>query len=357
VTTLAPVPVPSGAALPGALPRPDPITRLPLLILSPHSRCNCRCLMCDIWRSDARDQLAADEIAHRLTEWRTLGVERVLLSGGEPLMHPRLWELCSHLRAAGIGISLLSTGLLLKRHAADLVEYCDDLVVSLDGPPSTHDAIRRVPRAFERLAQGVHAVTDAARLRGASLRISARCTVQRQNHHELRATVRTAQSLPLQHVSFLAVDVSSSAFNHQVAARNDGIALQADDLPKLARELDRLEHEHAAEFSSGFIAESASRLRQRLYHYFAAIVGQGQFPHNRCNAPWVSSVIEADGTVKPCFFQPALGKLAASNSLLSILNSPAARRWRAGLNVDRDPICQRCVCTLALQTTADGAPA
>ncbi len=317
--------------------------------------------MCDIWRSDARDQLAPDEIAHRLTEWRTLGVERVLLSGGEPLMHPRLWELCAHLRAAGIGISLLSTGLLLKRHASELVQYCDDLVVSLDGPPATHDAIRRVPRAFERLAQGVHAVADAARLRGTTIRISARCTVQRQNYQQLRATVRAAQSLPLQHVSFLAVDVSSSAFNHQSieleSVRGEGIALETDDLPKLAHELDRLEQDQAAEFRSGFIAESPSRLRQRLYRYFAAMLGQAPFPPNRCNAPWVSAVIEADGTVKPCFFQPALGKLTPSDSLLSILNSPAARDWRAGLNVDRDRICQRCVCTLALQAAAPEAPA
>ncbi|HEX4376925.1 MAG TPA: radical SAM protein [Steroidobacteraceae bacterium] len=365
MTTLARVPVPSGQALPverqpDALPRIDPITRLPLLILSPHSRCNCRCLMCDIWRSDARDQLGADEIGRRLSEWRALGVERVLLSGGEPLMHPRLWDLCAHLRTAGIGITLLSTGLLLKRHASQLVQYCDDLVVSLDGPPQTHDAIRRVPRAFERLTQGLHAVAAAARASGATVRLSARCTVQRQNYRELRAIVRTAQALPLQHVSFLAADVSSSAFNRPVAQSiergaaidpGSGIALEADDLPALALELDLLEQEHAAAFRSGFIVESAARLRQRIYRYFAALLGLEQFPANRCNAPWVSTVIEADGTVKPCFFQPALGKLTAADSLLSILNSPEARRWRAGLQIDRDRICQRCVCTLALQTT------
>jgi hypothetical protein len=30
----------------------------------------------------------------------------------------------------------------------------------------------------------------------------------------------------------------------------------------------------------------------------------------RCNAPWVSAVVETDGAVRPCFFQQAIGNLA-----------------------------------------------
>jgi Fe-coproporphyrin III synthase len=63
----------------------------------------------------------------------------------------------------------------------------------------------------------------------------------------------------------------------------------------------------------------------------------------------VSSVIEADGTVRPCFFQPPLGNLHRAGSLDAVLNSPEAIAWRAGLDVRRDPICRRCVCTLALR--------
>src|SRR3954470_2487382 len=108
------------AAGQSALPRVDPITRLPILILFPHSRCNCRCVMCDIWRDTTRTELAVEAIARWTDEWRALGVRRVVLSGGEALMHSRLWELCDHLRAANIGITILTTGLLLERHAPEL---------------------------------------------------------------------------------------------------------------------------------------------------------------------------------------------------------------------------------------------
>ena len=331
-----------------ALPRVDPITQLPILILFPHSRCNCRCLMCDIWRSTTRTELATGDVERWIDDWRSLGVRRVVLSGGEALMHTRLWELCELIHAAGIGITVLTTGLLLRRHAADLVRFCDDVVVSLDGPPATHDKIRNVPRAFDRLADGIAAVKDA----DARVVVTGRCTIQRSNYGELRATVAAAHALGLDGISFLAADVSSDAFN-----RPDGwdgervaqIALERDDMPLLSAELDALEREHADDFASGFIAESALKLRRRLSQYYAALLGDGDFFPNECNAPWVSSVIEADGTVRPCFFQPPLGNIHAAPTLSAILNSREAIAWRQGLDVRRNAICRKCVCTLSLR--------
>ena len=76
--------------------------------------------MCDIWKATGRSQLSPEEIRSWSAEWRRLGVRRVVLSGGEPLMHPRFAALCEALREAGIGITLLSTGLLLAPRAADV---------------------------------------------------------------------------------------------------------------------------------------------------------------------------------------------------------------------------------------------
>jgi MoaA/NifB/PqqE/SkfB family radical SAM enzyme len=330
------------------LPRLDPIARLPILILFPHSRCNCRCLMCDIWRATTHDELQAADVARWLDEWRELGVRRVVLSGGEALLHSHLWELCDRLRAAEIGITILSTGLLLRRHAAELVRRCDDVVVSLDGPQPIHDQIRNIPRAYAKLAEGVAAVKAA----DARVAVTGRCTVQRANFHALRATVAAAHELGLDRISFLAADVSSEAFNRPDGwdgERTAQVALDEADLPLLEAELDALQRECAADFASGFIAEPPIKLRRRLHQYYAALHGQGDFFPNTCNAPWVSSVIEADGTVRPCFFQPPLGNIYQSESLTALLNSPEALAWRQGLDTRRDAICRKCVCTLSLR--------
>ena len=343
-----PMPAAPGTMLPPPLPRVDPITRLPVLILFPHSRCNCRCLMCDIWRATTSAELSAADVAVWLAEWRRLGVRRVVLSGGEALMHSHLWELCDDLRAAEIGITILSTGLLLRRHAAELVRRCDDVVVSLDGPREVHNQIRNIPRAYEKLAEGVAAVKAA----DARVLVSARCTVQRGNFRFLRATVAAAHELGLDRISFLAADVSSEAFNRPGGwdeERVAQVALELEDLPLLDAEIELLEQERAEDFAGGYIAESPLKLRRRLSQYYAALHGLGDFFPNDCNAPWVSSVIEADGTVRPCFFQPPLGNIQQSGSLEAILNSPEAIAWRQGLDPRRDAICRKCVCTLSLR--------
>src|SRR3954447_1331712 len=108
MTVLLPQPAPNAIEAPRApLPRLDPITRLPILILFPHSRCNCRCVMCDIWRSTTKTELATSDVARWIEEWQALGVERVVLSGGEALLHSELWQLCDVLREADIGITIL----------------------------------------------------------------------------------------------------------------------------------------------------------------------------------------------------------------------------------------------------------
>ena len=135
------------------------IHTLPVVVLMPHSRCNCRCVMCDIWKANRNGyELSRDDLAAHLDDFRRLNVRWVVLSGGEALMHPNLFALCGLLKNLDIKITLLSTGLLLKRYAAETVAHCDEVTVSLDGSRAVHDAIRRVPRAFDRLAEGVAAL-------------------------------------------------------------------------------------------------------------------------------------------------------------------------------------------------------
>jgi MoaA/NifB/PqqE/SkfB family radical SAM enzyme len=181
--------------------------------------------------------------------------------------------------------------------------------------------------------------------------VTGRCTVQRANYGTLREVVAAAHELGLDRISFLAADVSSDAFNRPGGWEGDRahqVALDRADLPLLADEIDALEREFTADFATGFIAESPEKLRQRLSMYFAALHGDADFVPNNCNAPWVSSVIESDGTVRPCFFQPALGNVHSAGSLGAVLNSPEAVAWRRGLDTERDAICRKCVCTLSL---------
>ena len=119
-----------------------------------------------------------------------------------------------------------------------------------------------------------------------------------------------------------------------------------DEVKAFVRILDDVIDRYAPDFASGFIAETPEKLR-RLPRYFAALNGDGDFPTTTCNAPWVSTVVEADGTVRPCFFHNPLGNIH-EQSLETILNAEAAQAFRRRLDVTRDAICRKCVCTLYL---------
>lgn len=319
---------------------------LPVLVLMPHSRCNCRCVMCDIWKANAqRRELDRADLEPHVETMRRLGVSYVALSGGEALMHSNLWALCDLLREAGIRLSLLSTGLLLRRHAAEIIQNVDEVIVSLDGPRDVHDAIRRVPNAYEKLADGLVALRDLA----PGLPISGRSVVQRANFRVLPETIGAAHEIGLDRISFLAVDVETTAFNREEPwdePRADEVSLGREEVEDFRQIVERTLVERRADFDDGFVAESPEKFR-RIVQYFAARTGDTEPPVPRCNAPWVSAVIEADGEVRPCFFHPSYGNLREA-PLDEILNAPAAVDFRRRLDVRRDPTCRGCVCTLHL---------
>ena len=116
------------------------IYSLPIVTLMPHSRCNSRCVMCDIWKANrAGQELTSDDLAAHLDSLNRLHVQWVILSGGEALMHSNLWTLCELLHELQVKITLLSTGLLLARHAPQVIHHCDEVIVSLDGNPAVHE--------------------------------------------------------------------------------------------------------------------------------------------------------------------------------------------------------------------------
>jgi Fe-coproporphyrin III synthase len=321
------------------------IHTMPVVVISPHNQCNCRCVMCDIWRIRESQEITPEDLERQLASFRELGVRWVVFTGGEPQLNDQLSSLALTLRAQGIRVTMLTAGLLLEPYAESIAATIDDVIVSLDGPPVAHNHIRRVPEAFERLAAGVKALRHIR----PEIAIRGRCTVQKANHNSLSAVVQSAKEIGLNSISFLAADLTSAAFNRPqgwLHDRQDQVALTVDQIEVLEADLERLIAEHSADLDSGFVVESPSKLR-RLALHFRAHLGLAQHIAPRCNAPWVSTVVEASGDVRPCFFHPALGNIHRQ-TLRDIVNGPEALQFRANLDIATNPICRSCVCSLHL---------
>ncbi len=299
--------------------------------------------MCDIWKITTQEEISVDELTGYADDIASLGVEWVVFSGGEPLMHSDLFRLAAVLGGREIRTSLLTTGLLLRNNAARVVEGLSDVIVSLDGPPGVHDVIRRVPGAYGRLADGVRAVRGLRE----DFPVTGRCTVQQANHRYLRDTVRTARELGLASISFLAADLTSGAFNRGEGwpdARQAEIGLTAGETQALAAEVEALIRDRGDDIECGYVRESPEKLR-RLVRHFQAQIGSAEPTAPSCNAPWVSAVVETDGTLRPCFFHQSIGNVRR-RGLMGALNSVEAVAFRAGLNIAENPVCRRCTCSL-----------
>src|ERR1700677_1554389 len=319
------------------------IRTLPVLVIFPHNQCNCRCVMCDIWRIREAREITPADLEQQLSSIRKLGVHWVVFSGGEPQLNEKWSGLAQMLRSVGSRVTLLTAGLLLKSQAQTIVDSVDDVIVSLDGPPAIHNGIRRIRGAFEQMSEGVRALHQLR----AEMPVRARCTIQKANHHSLRAVIHSAKKIGLCSISFLAADLTSSAFNRTEGwqpDRRDRVALDSDEVDALEAEVEQLIDQQRADLDSGFVVETGGKLR-RIVQHFRAHIDQTENIAPRYNAPWVSAVIEASGDVRPCFFHPVFGNIHR-NALPEILNGPEALSFRASLDVASNPICQKCVCSL-----------
>ena len=326
------------------------IYTMPIVILMPHSRCNCRCVMCDIWKGNNNlQQLEESDIEKLLSSLKTFKTKLVVMSGGEALMHPNFFGLCDILRSRKIKITILSTGLLLKKYAEEIIAKTDEVIVSLDGSQEVHDKIRNIPDTFNKLKEGVRELKNLNK----EYRITARCVIQKANFKDLPNIVDAAKDIGLDQISFLNADVSTDAFNRPNLWEDEKVGevkLSLQEVAQFKEIIENLIKTHSKDFKSGFIAESPEKLR-RFYNYYAAFHGLCDFPSVTCNAPWVSTVIEADGSVRPCFFHAKIGNIRES-TLTESINSPGSISFRKNLDTTTNPICKKCVCSLNLSPLA-----
>ena len=109
------------------------------LRISLTDRCNMRCMYCmplgDVQWFKKEDILTYDEIIRLVSIVVKLGIEKIRLTGGEPLLRPKLEELINSLRRITSirSISMTTNGLLLAQNVEQLKDAgLDSINVSLD---------------------------------------------------------------------------------------------------------------------------------------------------------------------------------------------------------------------------------
>ncbi|MBF0272507.1 MAG: heme d1 biosynthesis radical SAM protein NirJ [Magnetococcales bacterium] len=131
----------------------------PVVVWNVIRRCNLSCAHCYSASSDRafRGELTLESCCRVLEDLKRSGVSALILSGGEPLLRPDLFEIAAHARELGFYLGLSSNGTLMDRAMAGRIAAAgfDYVGVSLDGLEANHDRMRGLSGAFVRSVAGI----------------------------------------------------------------------------------------------------------------------------------------------------------------------------------------------------------
>ncbi len=103
-------------------------------------RCNLKCQHC--YQNNPRSiDLPLSQLRIVLENFNHLQGLRLLVSGGEPMLHPEFWQCQEELPRFALRTILITNGTLITRENASRLRF-HEVQVSLDGLETAHDAMR-----------------------------------------------------------------------------------------------------------------------------------------------------------------------------------------------------------------------
>ncbi len=164
----------------------------PVVIWNLVRRCNLTCKHCYATSADKDfpGELSTDEVCAVMDDLHGYGVPVLILSGGEPLLRPDIFDISRRAKAMGFYVGLSSNGTLIDEHNIDDIAAIgyDYVGISLDGMGATHDRFRRREGAFDEALRGIQLCREAG------IKVGMRFTLARENAADLPALLRLMDS-------------------------------------------------------------------------------------------------------------------------------------------------------------------
>ena len=317
--------------------------------IEPVGQCNLRCQMCPISlrpESQPGQPPAFMEMAvfTRLIE-QFGDIEELHLQGlGEPLMHPRFFEMVSYAARRGIRVSTnTNMTLMTEARAAECVASgLSTLHASLDGAQAASYEAIRLRASFDKVMRNLRRLMVARRAAGSALpQVKLVAVVMRMNLDELPALVRLAgdegvESLSVQHLCHDFGEESLPAQYQPMRSFINGQTLLRSERARVDAVFDTAR----AEAGRLGIALRLPNLTPR--RHAPDVPGR-----KRCDWPWRGAYISYDGRAMPCCMVATPDRIhfgnMAEEGVAAVWNNAAYAGFRQALSSDQPPqVCSSC---------------
>lgn len=317
--------------------------------IEPVGQCNLRCQMCPIqFRADGPPNgppaFMPFETFTRLVDQLPALTELQLQGLGEPMMHPRFFDMIAYAAGRGIQVSTNSNLTLLTADRAERLvrSGLSRLHASIDGATAeTYERIR-VRSSWDRVIGNLERLMGTRRRLGSALpRVQIVGVVMRQNLDELAGLVRLAGRLGIESVwvQHLCHDFGEETLPTRYRPMHDFVA----DQTLLSEDPTRVD----AAFGAARAAAAELGVELRLPRTRPRPVPPGTPGRERCSWPWRGAYFSYDGQAMPCCMvatpdRASLGN-AAQDGVLQVWAGREYEAFRARLDSDDPPdICRSC---------------
>jgi MoaA/NifB/PqqE/SkfB family radical SAM enzyme len=317
--------------------------------VEPVGQCNLRCQMCPIqFRRDGPpygpQAFMEFETYTRLIDGFPRLEELQLQGLGEPMMHPRFFDMVAYAARRGVRVGTNSNLTLLNPQRAErcVTSGLAELNVSLDGAtPETYERIR-VRAHFDRVLRNLGLLIAAKeRLGSATPALQLVAVAMRQDLHELPGLVRLAHRFGIASVwvQHLCHDFGESTLPPQYRPMREFVeeqTLLSEDEGRVTRYFD------AARAAARELGVSLRLPRTRPLAHKPGTPGPA-----RCDWPWRGAYASYQGLAMPCCMVATPDRVnfgtLAERGAGPVWNGPEYRALRARLASDDPPeVCKSC---------------
>ncbi len=159
------------------------VDKKPVVVWNMTRRCNLRCVHCYAQSEDLSydNELTHEQSLAMIDDLARFGAPVLLLSGGEPMVHPRLAEYAEYAVKKGMRAVISTNGTLITKEKAKILKEIglSYVGISLDGLEETHDKFRGIKGSFQKALQGIRNCQETG------IKVGLRFTINKRNVHDI----------------------------------------------------------------------------------------------------------------------------------------------------------------------------
>ncbi|MBN1485556.1 MAG: radical SAM protein [Chloroflexia bacterium] len=290
------------------------------------TRCNSRCLYCSTWHNQAADlDHETDEFFSLFGDLEKLGVQEILLSGGEPLLRADLIEIIDRAVEMGFSTRLITNGRLLQNDLAYALASAGltKIAVSLDSlVPEVYFKVRGMP--LKPVLDGLESLRRVRDAHFPALKIALYAVIHRFNVDSLVELVDFAESQGFQ--SYVQPVQIEAPIRERIAKIWPG----PEDIAGLEQVCQQL----IMRKQSGYQITNQEDYLRNIPTFFKRI----SMRPKRCMAGFIRLNIDKDFGVRPCWMLDPVGNVKEED-IGTIWFSKAFRRARKAIRKGQCPGC------------------